>query len=1338
MSDNDLIPTLTSRTSSTTRSYWRQLNQPRMEGPYPVMLGANSSQESSCSGNRSSSSTQSRHSSTTKPSSYSAQSGSEFMESISSTPPTRSQDQRPNNRSQSSRGRDSGPGRQTTFGGKPHAPRHMPPTQQGILIHPQPSYPYGGRTANHRNKIHSRERANALHVTDPAHHSDSSHPPPPSGRYGNQPGDHRPRGGSAGPMGGRRPMNPFREVPVYRDGHSYSHDENIPVYRGRRERSLDSMNARNTMGQSNNNKSYNSSSSSSRYEKRSVSRNRRGQSAGPPKRPQSYQNSSILGRPRRAEFLDDSMQGFYAESKQPNTNRRYKDERNIEDPFLSDKSGTNPSKKLSKKHGRGYGNMRPQKHSSVASSVNANHLEVPNQSSAPQRRQQKSRKYPSSSIFAPPRSRASPVPSNAPSDVDPAEYEYSGESYSESEVLNEFPRAGNLTPSKEDYYLPLEASMDAITAYEEYRSRPLPVGNRRRGRKNSRVPTANPIVACHNAQNHIAHSAEFVPALRSRSPESGGEQTLRASVSRICSATAQPAQSIQQIDDDLNGDNTGITSVIGIEPPLDDAQAVQHPNRKYRVLDSSLGPGMGEESTFIQSPISQISLQILHNKWRINEPSVVHEDRASNLVIAPDTRDEAESDQGWDWPNQLSNNVYQPSLQTNASQDIDYHDRGNRTVSVPCFGTFDYVGTVSAGVGASDSDSGSASSQRHNYYEVFSDGLLTSRKLTDFFFNYQPESLNYRPGMGIDYDESHPDQTVRENKAGLAGNGAKPQENEIHTRIRTLSTKPSTLSQIYDDKDPFITTPLRENVSIPIDDSLNCRPKSPHRRIASEGDSSLYAIGIEPKPYTQFTIAPQSFKRPNGKQGYKITGVFESFANKSPSKVPRPLVIRKVAQLPVSPSGVLEYKMADYVSYSIRRAHTPKKQGALQSSFQDEQLSFHHNDNLPSTRRMEENPREDSNYTEYDSHTVSPPTPTPTRGIVSSTLGVPARNKAISEKSVESKISSLSLHDTAGSLSPDFAWVVARPTLTTAQKELEAELRATATRKENEKEILAVAAKEKAVRVTAATTKAVPKHKLIDIKRSPRKRTIEKNEKKKKQGIDLSPNTVEASVLERVAVIEKVDMDDRCPIMGTHTVRGIEQSKRPTILHSPPPQDKGGYSIVPSTKEYSESSGSDQDETNPDADTNFGHYAVRNRKSYNMPFTSPNASLPVRRAPGGFTGTHHSPTGKRNASEGASGRNAPQSPPNTLNTGCFQPPALYPEGTDLNADQRARQYEYLERERIRQATYRRNPAVFGDVRAVEDQRKAAMARQKGMAQCSVCARWREPGTRCCEVRVRHD
>jgi hypothetical protein len=357
---------------------------------------------------------------------------------------------------------------------------------------------------------------------------------------------------------------------------------------------------------------------------------------------------------------------------------------------------------------------------------------------------------------------------------------------------------------------------------------------------------------------------------------------------------------------------------------------------------------------------------------------------------------------------------------------------------------------------------------------------------------------------------------------------------------------------------------------------------------------------------------------------------------------------------------------------------------------------------------------------------------------MSTALAVPAGKIAISQYSAESMISSLSLHDTADSLSPDFAWVVARPALTTAQQVLEEELRATAARKQNEKEILAAAAKEKAVRVTAAATKAVPKQRLIDIKRSPRKRAIEEAEKKKKQSAGPSPKTFEASVLERVAAFEQNDIDDRCPIMGTHTVRGIERNKRPTVLHSPLPADKGGYSIIPDTMEYSESSDSDQDETSPDADTSFGHYAVRNRKSYNMPFASPNASLPGRRPPVGFNGTHFSPTGKRNASDGASGSHAPRSPPSTLNNGCFQPPALYPEGTDLNADQRARQYEYLERERIRQATYRRNPAVFGDVKAVEDQRKAVMARQKGMAQCSVCARWREPGTRCCEVRVRHE
>lgn len=379
----------------------------------------------------------------------------------------------------------------------------------------------------------------------------------------------------------------------------------------------------------------------------------------------------------------------------------------------------------------------------------------------------------------------------------------------------------------------------------------------------------------------------------------------------------------------------------------------------------------------------------------------------------------------------------------------------------------------------------------------------------------------------------------------------------------------------------------------------------------------------------------------------------------------------------------------------------------------------------------------DSYYMEYDSFLASPTTPTPARGRMSIAPLVRAGNSASGQHPGQPAISSLPPHDTGDSLSPDFAWVVARPALTTAQQELEAELRATATRKENEKEILAVAAEEKAARVTAAATKGVPKQRLIEIRKSPRKRAIE--EAKKKQGTSPSPKIFEASVLERVAVLEKANIDDRCPIMGTHTVRGIESNKRPTVLRSPPPPEKGGYTMIADNKEYSESSDSDKDETGPDPETSFGHYAVRNRKSYNMPFASPNGSLPNRKPPGAFDGIPFSPTGKRNASDGAGGgSHTPRSPPTAPNNGCFQPPALYPEGANLNADQRARQYEYLERERIRQATYRRNLGVFGDVKAVEDQRKAVMARQKGMAQCSVCARWREPGTRCCDVKVRHE
>lgn len=98
MSGNDLIPALT-RASSTSRYYWRQLNQPRMDGPYPVMPAANSSQESSRSGNRSPSSARSRRSPTPKQSLSTTLPGSDLMESLDSGSLRRPQNRGPRDRS---------------------------------------------------------------------------------------------------------------------------------------------------------------------------------------------------------------------------------------------------------------------------------------------------------------------------------------------------------------------------------------------------------------------------------------------------------------------------------------------------------------------------------------------------------------------------------------------------------------------------------------------------------------------------------------------------------------------------------------------------------------------------------------------------------------------------------------------------------------------------------------------------------------------------------------------------------------------------------------------------------------------------------------------------------------------------------------------------------------------------------------------------------------------------------------------------------------------------------------------------------------------------------------
>ncbi|RPB12349.1 hypothetical protein P167DRAFT_565271 [Morchella conica CCBAS932] len=1254
MSDNDLIPTLT-RTSSTSRSYWRQLNQPRMDGPYPVMPAANSSQESSRSGNRSPSSARSRKSSTSKQSLSTTLPGSDLMESLDSGSLRQPQNRGPRDRSYSSRGRGFGPGRQNTFGDHAHSLNQMPSTQHpGSLIHPHSSSAYYSKAQGQRNRTRSGERADAANATYPPRHIQHSNPSPISGRYGNQSGNHRPGGGSSGPVRGGRSANLFRDPHMRNACHPYPYDENMHGYRGELDRWPDRINAPHTMRPSDNTESYHSSGSSSHYDKHSASRSRRPQSEDrTPRRPQGYRIAS----------------------------------------------GTSMGD-----HGARYGNRGSYGRSRSSSCVKTNPAESASKQNAfSQQVGLEPRKYPSTSIFAPPRSRVSPIPSNAPSDVDSAEYEYSGESYSESEDLHEFPRAGNLTPSQESYYLPSEASMDAITAY---------------------VGVQYPYHSY--AHNHVAQRAEIVRTRRSRSLDSDEERSLRASLSQIGSMEGQPPELVEQGDYGLDGEYAGNASVHGTELPRDELQAVQHPYRRYRVLDRSLGPGMGKESRFIRSPISEMPLRISHEAWPITELSVVHQDKAGEFVTAPAMSDEAENVLDWYGDKHLRSNVYRDSSQSEAPglQDIE---------------------TAYAEGGTFDMDNTSiASSLGQDSVEVFHSYLLASRKLTDFFFNYHPETLNYRPGMGLDQNDTCCEQIVGGNRSDVAEGYAKPQEHEVPVHKPPLSDQTFNTPAAPRQQRPFHHHPTERERKLP--HSQNLRARSAHRRIASEGDSSPYVIGQEPKPYIQFTITPQPFKRPNGKQGYKITGVFESFEDKSPSKVPRPLVIRKVSLLPTPPPPATHYTMSEYVSYSMRslrqRAHTPRKYCSIQSSSQDKYLSSATPEGSSSSARHRGlSGGADSYYMEYDSFVSSPTTPTPIRGRMSIAPSAPAGSSATTQYSREPAISNLSLHDTEESLSPDFAWVVARPALTTAQQELEVELRATAARKENEKEELSVAAKEKAARLTAAATKAAtkapPKHRLIDIRKSPRKRPIEEAETKK-QGTSPLPKIFEATILERVAVLEKADMDDRCPIMGTYTVRGIEPNKGPTVLYSALPAEKAGYLMIPDIKEYCESSDSDQDETSPDADTSFGHYAVRNRKSYNLPFASPNASLPNRKPPGAFGEITFSPIGKRNASEGAGESHTARSPPTAPRNGCFQPPALYPEGASLNADQRARQYEYLERERIRQATYRRNPAVFGDVKAVEDQRKAVMARQKGMAQCRVCARWREPGTRCCDVKVRHE
>lgn len=61
----------------------------------------------------------------------------------------------------------------------------------------------------------------------------------------------------------------------------------------------------------------------------------------------------------------------------------------------------------------------------------------------------------------------------------------------------------------------------------------------------------------------------------------------------------QPPELVEQGDYGLDGEYARNASVHGTELPRDELQAVQHPYRRYRVLDRSLGPGMGKESRVV-------------------------------------------------------------------------------------------------------------------------------------------------------------------------------------------------------------------------------------------------------------------------------------------------------------------------------------------------------------------------------------------------------------------------------------------------------------------------------------------------------------------------------------------------------------------------------------------------------------------------------------------------------------------------------------------------------------------------------------------------------------------
>lgn len=138
-----------------------------------------------------------------------------------------------------------------------------------------------------------------------------------------------------------------------------------------------------------------------------------------------------------------------------------------------------------------------------------------------------------------------------------------------------------------------------------------------------------------------------------------------------------------------------------------------------------------------------------------------------------------------------------------------------------------------------------ASSLGQDSVEVFPSYLLTSRKLTDFFFNYHPEvcrslvsfqitpqltmhqTLNYRPGMGLDQNDIYCEQIVGGNRSDVAEGYAKPQEHEVPVHKPPLSDQTFNTPTAPRQQRPFHDHPTERERKVPHRNHSSINPRLP-------------------------------------------------------------------------------------------------------------------------------------------------------------------------------------------------------------------------------------------------------------------------------------------------------------------------------------------------------------------------------------------------------------------------------------------------------------------------------------------------------------------------------